>query len=345
MKPRPYVEIQAVISMLVAALVLGVLGREADLPAAVTLTVGLSIWIFFLGRYRLLLRKAPNPRSDQRRGKDKIMVGCFVLGLVLPTTLAWVDFVALRLDPFGAILSPGEAAIASAGVLTIPLSILVSSSVDWHLIRPFREGVLNEPTCRPEIHESGRGLDYAKYWVLHRMVSEFLAFGAVVVLAGLFFAIISTAVHSEEGKSAASFVGGLAIAIWSASKLSGLEAALGFVRYSYANCELGSWVRGRTDTCVDIEGFVLDVSISPGLQLIKTPRGDPAKDIADKRKSVPLKQVENVDSATPPAPLCSTRCEFWNPACEVGLREKEAARIGEGEAEGLVVSGADGAAG
>jgi hypothetical protein len=323
MKPRPYVEIQAFFSLLATAIVLIVLGRDANLPAAVILTIGLAIWLYFLGRYRLLLRKAPHPRSAQRRGKDKIMVGCLVGGLVLPTLLAWADLAFVRLDLFGDVLNPGEAAVAAVTFLAIFLAILVSSSVDWHLIRPFREGVLNEPSCRPEVHEQGRGLDYAKYWVVHRGVAEFLVYGGIVVLAGLFVAIISTVVHSEVGKSEAGFIGGLAIAIWSASKLGGLEAALRFVRFSYADCELGSWVSGRTEDCLDISGFVLDVSISPGVQLIEEPRGHPARDIAKAECSVPLRQAHNIKAVDAPRRICVTHCEFWNPDCEVGLRERE----------------------
>ena len=80
------------------------------------------------------------------------MLGCFLLGLVLPTALAWLEFAVFRFDVIGEPLRDGEAVVASLGFLAIPFGILVSSSLDWYLIRPFREGVYNEPVCKPEIH-------------------------------------------------------------------------------------------------------------------------------------------------------------------------------------------------
>lgn len=324
MRPRPYVEIQAFMSLLAVAVVI-LLGPAAGLTAAVFLTVGVAVWAYYLVRYRTLLLRRAVERSGDRRSKDRIMFRCFLVGLVLPAAFAWVDFVTIRLDPFGGPLHPGEAAIASIGVLAISLGILVSSSVDWYLIRPFREGVFNQPTCRPEIHDNGRGLDYARYWVLHRMVSEFIVFAGVVVLAGLFFAVVSTRVDSEEGKSAAGFISAVGIGAWSLTEISKLRAALRFVRFPFPACELGSWVSGRTASCVDVTGFVLDVSVSPGVQLIPEPRGHPATDIADEKSSVPLRQVPQIEPAEAPYRLCAERCEFWNPNCEVGLREFEEA--------------------
>ena len=250
------------------------------------------------------------------------MLGCFLLGLVLPTALAWLEFAVFRFDVIGEPLRDGEAVVASLGFLAIPFGILVSSSLDWYLIRPFREGVYNEPVCKPEIHQEGRGLDYARYWILHRMVSEFTVYAGIVILVGLFFAAGSTLIHSEEGKAVLGFIGGLGIAVWSISELSGLRAALTFVRYP--RCELGAWVSGRTADCVDISGFILDVSISPGVQLIDEPRGHPARNIAEKKCSVPLRQAHNIEDISPPFIPCSEKCEFWVPDCEIGLRELEA---------------------
>ena len=165
-------------------------------------------------------------------------------------------------------------------------------------------------------------MDYARYWIMHRMVAEFTVYAGIVVLVGLFFAVGSTLIHSEEGKSAVGFVGGVGIAVWSISELSGLRAALTFVRFP-SHFELGSWASGRTSDCVDISGFVLDVSISPGVQLIEKPRGHPARDAPDKARSVPLGQAHNIRPIDPPLVPCEKRCEFWIPDCEVGLRELE----------------------
>jgi hypothetical protein len=321
MKPRPYVQIQAFLTLVAVALVVVLLGRPAALAAAVFVSIGLAVWLFFFVRYLVLVKRAGDPRSKYRRSRDRAMFGCLIVGLIGPATLAWLEFVVFGYDPIGRPLQNGEAVVAALGFLAIPLGILVSSSVDWYLIRPFREGVYNEPVCQPEIHKEGRGMDYARYWVMHRMVSEFIVYAGVVVLVGLFFAVGSTLIHSEEGRGALGFIGGLGIAVWSISELSGLRAALAFVRYPH--CELGTWVAGRTTDCIDISGFVLDVSVSPGVQLISEPRGHPAPDIADKHSSVPLRQAHNIERINCPLVPCSEKCEFWLPGCEVGLRELE----------------------
>ena len=321
MKPRPYVQIQAFLAALAVIVALVVLGRTGALAAASFVSVGLAIWLFFLTRYVILVKRSGDLRSRNRKGKDRVMLWCLIVGLAIPAVLAWLEFAVFGYDAIGRPLQDGEAVVASLGFLAIPYGILVSSSVDWYLIRPFREGVYNEPVCRPEVHEEGQGMDYARYWIMHRMVSEFTVYAGIIVLVGLFFAVSSTLIHSEEGKGALGFVGGLGIAVWSISELAGLRAALKFVRYPH--CELGSWVAGRAADCVDISGFVLDVSISPGVQLINEARGHPAPDIAEKASSVPLKQAHNIKHIDPPLTLCSGRCEFWVPDCEVGLREAE----------------------
>lgn len=319
MKPRPYVQIQAFMTGLVSVAILIILGPTASLALAIFLTAGLSIWMFFFLRYVFLVQEQEDPRSIDRRGKDRVMVGCLLGGLVLPAASAWIAF-ALGLELIAPPLRDGEAVVASCGLLAVPLGILVSSSIDWYLIRPFREGVYNEPVCRPEIHKEGRGMDYARYWVMHRMISELVVYLGLVILVALFFGVGSTAIDSEEGKSAVGFLGALGIAVWSVSELSGLRAALRFVRYPH--CELGAWVKGRTTDCEDIAGFVLDVSVNPGVQLIEEPRGHPAPDIADEHRSVPLRQAHNIEPIDPPRPVCVEHCEFWVPDCEVGLREK-----------------------
>lgn len=70
MKPRPYVEIQAVLALLAVVLVLVILGRTAALAAAVFVSVGLAIWAFFLARYLALVKRAGDPRT--RSGEARI---------------------------------------------------------------------------------------------------------------------------------------------------------------------------------------------------------------------------------------------------------------------------------
>jgi hypothetical protein len=324
MKPKPYVQLQALGVLLVTIVCLVVLGSEAALALAVSLSVGGTIWGYFALFYTRRRRRSDFARSVDRASKDGAMRICFFVGLLLPGGLAWGIALAGTPDLIAPPLQGGQAALTSLGALLIPLSMLLSSSVDWYLIRSFREGVHDLPACQPEIQAGGRTMDYARYWVLHRMVAEFFVYAAIVGLIALTVTIAGENTDSKTGENVANLVGLVGIVSWSLSELGKLRAALEFVRYP-TRCGLASWVTGRTKGGVDISGLVLDVSIKPGVQLIGEPRGHPAPDIAEEARSVPLYYRDTIEPVAPPVPVCPGReCEFWIPDCEIGLRRLEA---------------------
>jgi hypothetical protein len=327
MKPKSYVRMQAAGVLLATLAILIVLGRGAALATAGALTLGLVIWVAFVLVYEMRRRRVDRGLSAYRAERDRAMVGCLVVGLLVPTTLAWFDALA-DVELVGPPVHSGQSVILALSVIAFPLSLLVSSSVDWYLIRPFREGVFGDPVCRAS-HEEGETMSYARYWILHRMISEFLVYAAVVGIVAIATVLAKDATDSENGKDILGLVGPLGIAVWSIRELTKLQAALKFVRYP--TCGLGEWVEGRNAECVDISGFVLDVATDPGVQLIEKPRGHPARDISNARKSIPLSQRNGITSVTPPTAHCQGRCEFWVPDCEVGLREREAAASGSAE--------------
>jgi hypothetical protein len=320
MKPRPYVQIQAAAVLVVSVIALAVLGKEVTLAVAITFMVATVIWGHFAARYYWLLSKSGLTRSGHRRERDAVMLGCLVVGLILPSALAWCGVCIGDLELFKPPLKGGEAILITLSVVMIPLSILVSSSVDWYLIRPFREGIHDEPACQDSAQGSGQAMDYARYWVLHRMVSEFLAYAGIVGVIALSGTVAGEATHSESGKNIFNLIGLLGVLCWSLVELGKLKAALDFVRYP--TCGLASWVRGRSEEGEELSGFVLDVSVNPGVQLIGEPRGHPAPDISDPDNSIPLKHRRTIKPITPPVKVCAGgKCEFWIPDCEVGLRQ------------------------
>lgn len=330
MRPRPYVQLQAIAVLIVAAVAALILGPGAALAMAIALSVGCAIWGYFALLYALRRRRSEPRRSADRASKDRAMVLCLFLGFLLPLGLLWCD---VGLDGLGTIESPlgqGESVLTALCLVLIPLSMLVSSSVDWYLIRPFREGVHDLPACQPEIQAGSRAMDYARYWILHRMVAEFFVYAAIVGLIALIATIVGQRTDSETGKNIFNLIGLVGIVGWSLSELGKLKAALEFVRYP--TCSLASWVAGRNDAGQDISGFVLDVSIDPGIQLIEEPRGHPAWDVASKDRSVPLKYRRTIEPIQARTPVCPGRdCEFWIPDCEVGLRRLERESGGESE--------------
>jgi len=320
MKPRPYVQIQAAAVLVASVIALAVLGKEVTLAVAIALMVATVIWGYFGARYYWLLSKSGLTRSGHRGERDAVMLGCLVIGLIVPSGLAWCGVGVGDLELFNAPLKGGEAILITLSVLMIPLSIFVSSSVDWYLIRPFREGVHGEPACQATAQESGQTMDYARYWVLHRMVSEFLAYAGIVGVIALSATVAGQATHSETGKNVFNLIGLLGVLGWSLAELGKLKAALDFVRYP--TCGLASWVRGRSEEGEELSGFVLDVSVNPGVQLIGEPRGYLAPDISDPDSSIPLKHRRTIKPITPAVEVCAGgKCEFWVPDCEVGLRE------------------------
>lgn len=328
MRPKPYVRLQSVAVLLVSLICLGLFGREAALTLGTTLSVGIAVWAYFRLLYGIRLRKSDRKRSADRAVKDRVMLDCLLVGLLLPCGVAWVAFAVDGLNVIDPPLSGGEAVFTSLCVSLIPLSMLVSSSVDWYLIRPFREGVHGPPACHPEVQQTTGPMDYARYWIMHRMVAEFLVYSSIVGLIALTATIVGERTDSETGKNVFNLIGLIGIVSWSVSELGKLKAALEFVRYP--TCGLAEWVTGRNGDGQDIAGFALDVSIDPGVQLIEAPRGHPARDIAERDRSVPLKYRRTIKSIPAPVPVCAgQRCEFWVPDCEIGLSHPDGASSGE----------------
>jgi hypothetical protein len=247
------------------------------------------------------------------------MVTCVAIGLVAPILLAAGYAVAPGDGVIASPLEGGQGALVAAGALLIPVSVLVSSSVDWYLIRAFRDGVHGPPSCQAP---PGESMAYAKYWILHRMTSEFLVYAGVLLLIATASAIAGEATRSDTGRDVLSLIGLTGAIGWTYSQLLSLKPALDFVRQT--TCGLGEWVKGRNDQTDEIVGFVLDAAIDPGIQLIDHPRGYRARDISDPDWSVPLRTRRTIKPAEGSKVGCdATTCEFWLPDCEVGLRARE----------------------
>jgi hypothetical protein len=203
----------------------------------------------------------------------------------------------------------------------VPLSMLVSSSVDWYLIRSFREGVIGEPACRSDVHDSQSAVDVLRHWAMHRLVCEFVLWVSVAVGIGFTASLIENATDNPTSKATWNLIGFVGIAAWSTGELTKLRAAVDFMRYPSVG--LGQFVRGRNATCKTIRGYVHDLALEPGVQLINEERGHPAPDISYPERSVPLRLRETLTLAKEPRRRCEAECEFWVPFCEVGIRALE----------------------
>jgi hypothetical protein len=325
--PRPYVQIVAVVTLLVATGALALVGAPASPLLAGCLTLGAVVGSWLAIRYRL---KRVGHRSRARAAEDRAMAGCLVVGLLIPLGCCWS---AVAIGSGNAPFTPpthGSAAIAiSCCLLLIPLSILVSSAVDWYLIRPFREGLDGPPACQRNVSEPKRTRAYARYWILHRGICEFIVYGSLCgIVAFTYSAVLLTA--SDPVVNGAVSLLGLGGVAWAYTKMRPLaEHAVNYARFPGPG--LGSWAVGRNASGATIDGFLVDVSIEPGVQLIEHPVGPPGAPPPPARepgeRAVPLKDRSTLHEIVPPRPLCpGGRCEFWIPDCEVGLLQLECAR-------------------
>lgn len=320
MKPYPVVVLQAVAVSVVSLVILAVLGSHASLACAIETSAGATIWLIYAVRRDWLRRRMRLPISGHRRRLNRIMMGCLTGGLLLPAALAWTLTLSGWRGPIKPPLSGGAADILCLAVLTIPASILVSSSVDWNLIRAFRDGVVGPPACERAFVGDESVRWYTRFWVMNRMVCEFLVWMSVAGLIADVGAIVVTDTHSTTGQVAWSVVGSAAVIAWSLANVANLTKALQFILQP-SQSGLGEFVRGRNDLGDPVEGLVLDVALSPGVQTIGEPRGMCAGDISEPDHSIPLDHRRGMRRVEPQPHACpGGKCQFWTAECEVGMR-------------------------
>ncbi len=321
MNPRPYVWKMSLLTAGVVGPALLLMTRPADLALAILCSVGAIIWLFFGVQY--LLRKE-NP-SDARRRKDRAMRECFLAGILLPALAAWACVAGVDSAlPYERPIHGTTAVVIACCLAVVPLSIIVSSAVDWYLIRPFREGVYGAPVCQHVDAERAREA-YASYWVLHRGICELVVYSAIAGIIAFGTATVSVSSKDPRVLAALNIIGVGAI-VWPGTKLLWLmRHALAFVMNPRPG--LGDWAMGRNCDRETIEGFLVDVSIAPGVQLIARP-ADETADAAEAgepdKRYVGLEDRGSLRRTTPPRPICADGiCEFWIPDCEVGIRARE----------------------
>ncbi|UUY01585.1 hypothetical protein LRS13_12655 [Svornostia abyssi] len=328
MNPPSYVRLQALATLLLSVTALALLGSGVAFVLLLILVGAQAVWIW-MGTWYLLSRRrwerrdpSAHARSAQRADLDRVMARNDVIGILLPA-LAALGVTAL--GPSNQLYVPPvagtmEVIIAICGI-SVPLSMLVSSSVDWYLIRSFREGVIGAPACQPHVAGSDASVSHLKYWVMNRLVCEFIVWIAVAIGIGYLSSLVENATSDPTSKATFNLLGFIGIAAWSIRELAKLPTAVEFVRFPSVG--IGQHVTGRNPDCDMISGYVHDVALVPGVQLIEAPVGNPAKDFSLPKRSVPLRQRDTLEDATATAPhphRCASHCEFWIPACEVGLR-------------------------
>jgi hypothetical protein len=306
--PTPHVLQHAVASLATTLAVLGLCGSPAALPAAIVASVTVLLWLAFSLPYRLRLRRQGDRRSAFRRGEDRVMARCGLIGLVAPSVFAWAVWAIHTPEP---LLDGVDAALGGSLAVAIPLSIVVSGGVDWYLILPFVRGVFGAPVCRGNDHDTTALRAYDKYWIVHRWTTELICYTslALVVAIGL----------NAVGRSGDAIAG--AVASLSAGGI--LAYAAPRLRYAWhyflgENAGLGTWARGRDASCDWIEGVVVDLSLYKGVKLLEGPAAKPC--------FVPLSNVDTLTEIPSRPSVCSgEKCGGWLNHCEIRERASDRA--------------------
>jgi hypothetical protein len=237
-------------------------GHKAGVPLLIATLAATTIWLA-LALVRAVRTRGRPAREPSERSRA-FAIGA--IGFLLPS----IGAAALSLAKhFDGLLSNSEAALfGGVSFVVIWVVILVSSMIDRYLILPFCLGELGPPIwslgADPSIHRRRR---FAKLWVAHRAICEICAYTALAILLAIIFVALGNAVSHERV---------LAVALES---LSGSGVAFTVLAYlgprvrdswNYMmgdNAGLGSWAEGIDITGERVEGFLVDVSVHPGIKL------------------------------------------------------------------------------
>ena len=251
------------------------------------------------------------------------MVALTVVGYGVPLGLAAAMVLGVHIH---GLLFHSEAATVAAllPIFATFVAVLTSSEVDWYFITPYQRGVLNPPICAastggPEDPDIQERRAYAKWWVAQRGICELISYTSVAVFVAIVGVALTEDVKSDATLQIAlgSFVGA-GTAAWLAAYVQGRVLA-GWQFVQEQSVGLGRWADG-VDMCdANVEGFVRDVSITPGIQLCPDPKKKP--------EFVPLKYAPMTQDRELPKTLCSEACELWsNSATAISASRKQPAR-------------------
>jgi hypothetical protein len=305
---RAYVPWQAVLLVVGGVGGAVICGHKAGFAITLIAAVGAVIWIGLFAPYRARIREmALGPggvrrrmdrRPDSRQEQDRRALSSGALGFGLPVAAGIAVWQAPSFR--GVWLHSGTAAFGAALVVLLFTAILASSMVDWYLILPWCFGLFRgrPPIWVPTAGEipsdaecsaidnqtdtvsmpagGGPGLDkdqrrrIAQVWVFHRGLCELITLTCVAFLLAIGLVALGHALSKDPTlPTAFESLGGAGIAVGIFGGFLGprLRGAMNFMLSGPV--EIGTWVRGPDDFRKDIDGYFVDISIHPGMKVIK----------------------------------------------------------------------------
>ena len=323
MQPIPHVRNQVGLLFAADGVAIAVRGDNIALASLVIVGIGALATLVFALPYHWRRRRRTRDghrMSAFRLRDDRRMTALSLLGYGVPLGLAVAMVLGLHLH--GLFFHSEAATVASLLPIAAFVAVLTSSEVDWYFITPYQRGLLNPPICNastggPEDPDIQERRAYAKWWVFQRGICELHLLHVDRRVPGDRRRALTEDVKADNTLQIAfgSFIGA-GTAFWLAAYVQGrLVAAWQFVQEQSVG--LGRWAEGVNIRDAKVEGFVRDVSITPGIQLCPHPKKKP--------EFVPLKYASMTQDNDLPKPLCSEKCERWVELCDEHFRRQESA--------------------
>lgn len=208
------------------------------------------------------------PRSDDRFIGDRRRALTMFAALPLPTAYAIAAAMDGGLRPGHQTLQPNAVAAFVACLAVVALALLyLSSTIDWYIVRGWRDGIVCDPPCR-RVGNRTTWLLITRVWLLHRIVATIGFFVGLWTVVGL--AWFELARHHNKSDWAIYLLGLVspsAIPLFFMSSYItnlGHAAGLAFGNLRVSLSDRVSW----TDDGKDYDGIVYDVSVDAGYRVI-----------------------------------------------------------------------------
>jgi hypothetical protein len=208
------------------------------------------------------------PRSDERATGDRRRAVTMLIALPVPIAFAVAAALTGQLRPAESVLHDSSVAAFVACLVVVAFALLyVSSTIDWYIVKAWRDGIVTDPPCKRQGNRP-TWLLITRIWLLHRIVATIGFFVALWTSVGLgWFELIKHHGNSDWAIYLLGLVSPSAIPLFfMRSYIANLGHAVGL---AFGNLRISlsdrvSW----TDDGQHSEGIVYDVSIDEGYRVI-----------------------------------------------------------------------------
>jgi hypothetical protein len=208
------------------------------------------------------------PRSDERATGDRRRAVMMLIALPVPIAFALAAASTGQLRPAESVLHDNSVAVFVACLVVVACALLyVSSTIDWYIVKAWRDGIVIDPPCKREGNRP-TWLLITRVWLLHRIFATIGFFVALWTSVGLvWFELLKHHGNSDWAIYLLGLVSPSAIPLFfMRSYIASLGHAVGlaFGNLSTALSDRVAWSEDGQRN----EGIIYDVSIDKGYRVI-----------------------------------------------------------------------------